>query len=304
MNINGDERTMNDCPVEPTQGVGKPASQERHPLVAVIVLSCDDRRAHDAVATVHAFDMDRDLRYDLRLTETVVSLNGKAVKKELPIGADLVLNNSTKFNYADHNNDAAKAVGTINGFETEYFCFLNDDVLVRPGWLEDMLECYRTMDACAVGMKLVYPEHIEPSHLAGRIQHCGVDRGPFGTGSHRGMGAHRSARPYCDPDFVETWSVTGACLLVKADDFWTYGPFDEGYKDQCQDTDLCQKLKAGTGRGCYVVQKNWCWHEEMATRGPVTTASLVTADGLNEDALHALQIRLEDNRRFMERWGA
>jgi len=216
--------------------------------------------------------------------------------------ADHVLLDPTAFSFSAHNNHAVREAEMWLGYTTAFLCFLNDDVIVRRGWLEDMLACYAQEDACAVGMKLVYPDYMD---LAGRIQHCGVERGPFRTGAHRGVCADPDSPPFSEPRWVRTWAVTGACLLVSSEDFWTYGPFDKGYEDESQDTDLCMRLKHGTGSDCYVVQSNHCWHEELATRGPVTSASLVGGDpGESVDAMAVLTRRLRDTARFIERWGS
>lgn len=211
------------------------------------------------------------------------------------------------FNYAAMNNRVARGIEPMltamrkpsrAGYPLEWdvardwLLFLNDDVGVRPMWLDAMLECAEETGAAAVGMKLVYPEGHKHEFL---IQHAGLDPGPFLLGSHRGLFAPMHSREFADPAYRRVWAVTGACMLVRAVDFRSVAGFDEGYEHVSQDVDLCMKLRVydrvgltgGGNRLCAVVQSTWCWHAEGATRG---------------ERMDQPSVFEEDGERFREKW--
>lgn len=116
-----------------------------------------------------------------------------------------------------------------------YIVLLNNDTLPTPGWLEKMLELAAgEPQVGVVGSKLLFPD--------GRIQHIGVafDEGKNPGHIYRGFpGDIRPAKVS-----REYQAVTGACLLVDRDRFWSVGGLDEAYKNSYEDVDLCLKLRA------------------------------------------------------------
>jgi GT2 family glycosyltransferase len=122
-----------------------------------------------------------------------------------------------------------------------YIVLLNNDTLPTPGWLEKMLELATGEPQVGiVGSKLLFPD--------GRIQHIGV---AFDEGKNPGH-IYRGFPADIRPAKVsrEYQAVTGACLLVDRDLFWSVGGLDEGYENSYEDVDLCLKLRA---RGCRIL---------------------------------------------------
>jgi GT2 family glycosyltransferase len=122
-----------------------------------------------------------------------------------------------------------------------YIVFLNNDTLPTPGWLEKMLE----LDAAEpqvgiVGSKLLFPD--------GRIQHIGVAFDEEKNPGHIYRGYPSDIRPA--KVSREYQAVTGACLLVNRELFWSVGGLDESYQNSYEDIDLCLKLRA---LGCRVL---------------------------------------------------
>jgi len=148
----------------------------------------------------------------------------------------------------------------------DHFLFLNDDVHAPPGsgFLHSMIRAHQEAEASEVGLKLVYPSSAK---MAGRIQHAGHHRGAGGTGVHRGLYADPEAKAFSSPPWVQTWAVTGACVLVTPSDFWKVGGFDENYMTLWQDVDLSLALREATGRPVVCAQDSWIWHFEGATQG-------------------------------------
>jgi GT2 family glycosyltransferase len=177
-------------------------------------------------------------------------------------GANVVrYHNEEPFNFSRNNN---KTVGQLPG-DDEYILFINDDVLVRNGWLEPMIEALETGPGVVVGIKLVYPVYTDYAH---RIQHAGVTPGPNLTGVHRGLLAPHEAEQFTHPMVRHVWAVTGGCMVMRAADFYAVGGFNEIYQEECQDIDLVMAIRKLHGWApASVVQGIWCWHEEGATRG-------------------------------------
>ena len=123
----------------------------------------------------------------------------------------------------------------------KYIVLLNNDTLPTPGWLESMLELAAgEPEVGIVGSKLLFPD--------GRIQHIGV---AFDEGKNPGH-IYRGFPADIRPAKVsrEYQAVTGACLLVDRDLFWSVGGLDEAYENSYEDVDLCLKLRA---RGCRIL---------------------------------------------------
>jgi len=122
-----------------------------------------------------------------------------------------------------------------------YIVLLNNDTLPTPGWLEKMLELAAGEPQVGiVGSKLLFPD--------GRIQHIGV---AFDEGKNPGH-IYRGFPSDIEPAKLsrEYQAVTGACLLVDRDLFWSVGGLDEAYENSYEDVDLCLKLRA---RGCRIL---------------------------------------------------
>jgi len=122
-----------------------------------------------------------------------------------------------------------------------YIVFLNNDTLPTPGWLEKMLELAAAEPQVGiVGSKLLFPD--------GRIQHVGVAFDEEKNPGHIYRGYPSDIRPA--KVSREYQAVTGACLLVNRELFWSVGGLDEIYHNSYEDIDLCLKLRA---LGCRVL---------------------------------------------------
>jgi GT2 family glycosyltransferase len=116
--------------------------------------------------------------------------------------------------------------------------FLNNDI-VLPAGTDAILAMFQhlaeTPSSGAVGPVLFFPDH--------NVQHGGI--GFFSEASYRGFCHH------VDPPmpineghwwFARIGAVTGAFLMVRANDFFTVGCMDENYAAECQDVALCLAL--------------------------------------------------------------
>jgi GT2 family glycosyltransferase len=150
--------------------------------------------------------------------------------------------NAANSGYAAANNAGAEvAIG-------RHLLLLNSDVIPeRPGWLEAMtaaLESDPTI--AAVGPKLLFED--------GSLQHAGLCFGQRPTGGWFNQHYYKGY-PRLWPAAQqrrEVPGVTGACCLVRADQFRDVGGFTEDYViGDYEDSDLCLKLRQTGGRILY-----------------------------------------------------
>lgn len=118
--------------------------------------------------------------------------------------------------------------------------FLNSDAFPQqPGWLARMTEALDgNPEIGVVGARLTFAE--------GGIQHAGMrfewlEQYGVWLNKHPGMGLDPALDPASGPTRVP--AVTGACMLLRADDFKAVGGWDTGYLiGDFEDSDLCLKL--------------------------------------------------------------
>ena len=132
-----------------------------------------------------------------------------------------------------NNQGAAVARG-------RYLLFMNNDMEVKPGWLEPMVRTAQQDERVgAVGAKLLFPD--------GTIQHAGVviveDRknGDPLLATHN-FYKEAGDKPQANRPMVYQ-ALTAACLLVPAELFSRVGGFDTGFWNGYEDVDLCFRIQ-------------------------------------------------------------
>lgn len=144
----------------------------------------------------------------------------------------------------------------------------NDTEVITRDWLENMLMYVQRDDVGAVGCKLYYEDHT--------IQHAGI---VIGLGAHRTAGhthyrLHKDNLGYmgrlCYAQDVS--AVTGACLMVKREDYEKVGGFDEGFAVALNDVDFCLKLRH-EGLLNVFTPFSELYHYESISRGDDTDGS-------------------------------
>ncbi len=114
----------------------------------------------------------------------------------------------------------------------EVLALLNNDLVLRRGWLWPMLEALQGFGARAgiVG-------NIQQNAVSLEVDHCGI------AINLKGKPEHDRSRPR--PLSVlfgpvrRVVAVTGACMVVNATTWRRLGGFDEGFVNGCEDVDLC-----------------------------------------------------------------
>lgn len=170
------------------------------------------------------------------------------------------------------NRGTAEARGSL-------LLLLNNDTELLPGWFEPLYRMISTReDVGIVVPRLVFPD--------GTVQHCGkvwVD-----VSAPDAQPYHLYYRfPANHPAVLksrEFQTVTGACMLVKRDEFLSLGGFDESYQNGWEDDDLCAAYRAH-GKRIYYCAESCIIHHQNKT--------------LNE-RLQELERRLPNRQRILE----
>lgn len=151
-----------------------------------------------------------------------------------------------------------------------YVCFLNNDILVSPGWLEEMIALAES-DA-SIGA--VNPA----SNTFGILPPGGSDRLAFAESRREKTGR-----------WLEVHYGEGFCLLAKREILLKVGGFDGERYEQIyfEDADLGRKLQA-LGLRCVMAEGTYVWHA-----GGQSTSKLPERRRLFQ----------ENERRFVEKWG-
>jgi len=166
-------------------------------------------------------------------------------------GAVRVITNRLNLGFAKASNQGAQAA------RGEYLVFLNNDTIVQPGWLREMVTVAQKDEKIGtVGAKLLYPDE--------SIQHAGV----VFTDSKLVYHIYK----YYDRDHPavnkerEFQAVTAACMLIKKDLFFKAGAFPESYRNGFEDVDLCFTLREQGYKNVYT-PRAVVYHLESKTPG-------------------------------------
>lgn len=171
------------------------------------------------------------------------------------------------------NNGAATARG-------RYLCFLNNDTVVREGWLDTLVSLMENDGSIgAAGSKLLYPD--------GRLQEAGGIIYADGSGENYGRGGDPA-----DPRYNYVRDVdycSGASLIVRRDLFERLGGFDACYAPAYyEDTHLCFAIREAGFRVVYQAA-SVVVHDEGTTAGTDLSAG-------------TKRFQTRNRHRFVERW--
>lgn len=157
---------------------------------------------------------------------------------------------------------------------------LNNDVQVTAGWLEALVQCIDDApEIGAVGPRIAYPN--------GWLQEAGTTLHADGTSEMVGLNDLPDQPRYSFERDVDYCS--GACLMIRTEDFHRLGGFDEHYAPAyCEDSDLCMRLRAEGRRIVYCPGATVLHHLSR------------TSDGLQSD--YKLRCISTNLAKFTSRW--
>lgn len=139
--------------------------------------------------------------------------------------------------YPSSNNEGAR-MGSA-----PLIMFLNDDVELLSGTIEQVISDFNDPKVGIVGIKLMFPENsTSPIRPAGKVQHVGLALNVRGEPIHPLVGWSKENPKTCITRDV--WAVTGACLTVRRELFNKIGGFDDIYGEGTyEDLELCLRTR-------------------------------------------------------------
>lgn len=172
------------------------------------------------------------------------------LKKEFPAARLVLLDKN--WGFAEGYN---KALGKI---DAEYYVLLNSDVEVPHHWLTPLVEFMdSTPKAAACQPKLLSEKDKDSFEYAGA---CGgfLDRYGYPFCRGRVFGTVEEDSGQYDYTMEVLWA-TGACMMIRAEDFRRVGGFDPRFFAHSEEIDLCWRLRL-LGRKLYCVPDSSVFH--------------------------------------------
>ena len=186
---------------------------------------------------------------------SIKSLN--SVKRSL--NAIKCFRNFSNCGYAKSNN---KAAALASG---EILIFLNNDLILQPGWLEPMLATFSQHKKYpAIVGNLQYRED------NGKLDHAGIE---VLLDINTGHVIIDHCREIADQRPNSVFALTAACCLISNVVFTAAGGFNEKYLNGGEDVDLCLKIKQKNGV-CLIAYDSAVKHHVSKTRGQVMERDL------------------------------
>ncbi len=146
-----------------------------------------------------------------------------------------IIENAQNGGYAKGYNDALKYV------EEPYYLLLNSDIEVTENWLEPLFEAIQEENVAAVQPKIkAYKKktHFEYAGAAGGF----IDKNfyPFCRGRIFDI-VEEDKGQYDYP--MDVFWVSGACFLIRKEQYWEVGGLDEDFFAHMEEIDLCWRIK-------------------------------------------------------------
>lgn len=191
--------------------------------------------------------------------EVIIIDNGSSIMNSIVLGLLYISNPQVRYvrlarnlNFAIGSNYGA-FLGT-----GEYTCFLNNDTMVRDGWIEPMIERLRVPEVLACQPLLQYPD--DSIQTAGTV-FMQENRLP---GHFLANHPPEDAHSVVDNKFS---AITGACMLWRTADIWKFKGFDPFFVNGMEDIDLCLRAAEATGGYFAVEPTSRVTHFESKTPG-------------------------------------
>lgn len=170
--------------------------------------------------------------------------------KEFPEVKTIVLDKN--YGFAGGYNKALAQV------EAEYYLLLNSDVDVPEGWLAPLLHFMDNHpEAAACQPKLHAITNREEFEYAGAAGGY-IDKYGYPFCRGRIFNTIEKDHGQYDDDAEILWA-TGACMMVRAKDYWDAGALDDRFFAHNEEIDLCWRIRL-LGRKIYCVTDSVAYH--------------------------------------------
>ena len=186
----------------------------------------------DGFLKVRATFLDAGIPCELIICDTG-STDPEAVKLLSKSVDGMTVEHNMKYQFSRCNNDLFRKV------RTNTVLFLNNDVLIddNPESIKMAYDLLHSDENTAAVSAVLHFEN-------GTLQHGGIDF--LHLPSHEGFCYHPGAQQPWESQPGKSFPMaagTGAFLMVRSELFVQVGGFDEAFQAECQDVDLCLRLK-------------------------------------------------------------
>jgi len=131
-----------------------------------------------------------------------------------------------------HSKNCNRGIRAAKG---DAICLLNDDTIVQPNWLKNMVKCMAETEAGIVGCKMYFPDEM--------VQHTGMIFHKNMTAGNLNWRKVKRGDPICNTR-REFQAVTFGCALIRRDVFDKVGLLDENYQvGSFEDVDFCHMAR-------------------------------------------------------------
>ncbi len=220
------------------------------PPVVSIVIPVFNNWAYTRQCIESIFTVGDSLPFEVIVVDDA-STDGTADRlDDLPFPVKLVRHEENR-GFAVSCNDGTK---TAEGL---YVLFLNNDTIVLPGWMDNMVMAISGDHSIGlVGNLQIYPDDGSVQQ-AGIV--CGADKMVYSIYAKQLPASHPAVRRPREFPFI-----AGSCILLERTFFLSLGGFDEAYMNSCEDIDLCLKVREA-GRKVWYCPDSRIYHFESRT---------------------------------------
>lgn len=183
-----------------------------------------------------------------------------------PLNIRVILNNKNLGYAANNNLGAHSAHGDI-------LVFLNNDLVLTPGWIEPLLEVlnvtpppsnFKTQpQRTGLNQRMGIIGNVQLQVATGLIDHAGIYFDLVGMPVHQFKNRPKSV---LSKEGIHCRAVTAACWCVRREVFLEAGGFDPGYRNGLEDIDLCLRL-GKLGYSHWVEYRSVIWHHVSSSPG-------------------------------------
>ncbi len=156
------------------------------------------------------------------------------------------------YGFAEGYNRALKEI------DTEYYVLLNSDVRTTPNWLEPIIKYLDENANCAAAQPKILSEEINS-----KFEYAGAAGGfidKYGYPFCRGRIMRNVEEDKGQYDTIsEVFWATGACLVIRRDEYWSNGALDGRFFAHQEEIDLCWRLKA-RGKSIVCIPESKIYH--------------------------------------------
>lgn len=167
-----------------------------------------------------------------------------------------VIQNQENYGFAKGYNVGLRQI------KADIYCLLNSDIEVTPHWLDPIKRLFQDAEVAVVQPKIL------DYNQRNRFEYAGAAGGYLDNFGY----------PYCrgrvfwtlEPDTgqyddeIQIFWATGACMFIRANEFWKHQGFDENFFAHMEEIDLCWRLN-NHHKKIYYTGKSTVYHIGGAT---------------------------------------